>query len=223
MRGGITNCPPFSGNLRRIQWPLCPVQQQHQFARQLHHIIAVIKIGIKRVIGMQAMVIQCGPVADRQPYGRGDHLIYPVNRHLPDKFMQAEAPSCAIQRLQPPLTQLPPPPPPGDPGNNERERISQRGEAHAIAHIASGGAVLYMYDKGVSPMLAVRLDPDLEARLSIAAERAGRTKSAFARRAIEQYIEELEDISLLEEALRHPDAGKTVSHEQMRRELGLDA
>lgn len=72
-------------------------------------------------------------------------------------------------------------------------------------------------------MLAVRLDPDLEARLSIAAERAGRTKSAFARRAIEQYIEELEDISLLEEALRHPDAGKTVSHEQMRRELGLDA
>ena len=72
-------------------------------------------------------------------------------------------------------------------------------------------------------MLAVRLDPDLEARLTAVAKRTGRSKSHYAREAIREKIEELEDIALLEEALRDPDAGKTISHEQMRRELGLDA
>jgi len=72
-------------------------------------------------------------------------------------------------------------------------------------------------------MLAIRLDKDLEDRLAAAAKRSGRTKTALARKAIEEYIEDLEDIALLEEALNDPDAGKTVSLEQMRRELGLDA
>ncbi|WP_332819190.1 type II toxin-antitoxin system RelB family antitoxin [Sphingopyxis sp.] len=72
-------------------------------------------------------------------------------------------------------------------------------------------------------MLAIRLDKDLEDRLAAAAKRSGRTKTALARRAIEEYIEDLEDIALLEEALNDPDAGKTVSLEQVRRELGLDA
>ena len=72
-------------------------------------------------------------------------------------------------------------------------------------------------------MLAIRLDNELEARLAEAAKRAGRTKTAFVRKAIEAYIGELEDYALLEEALSHSDAGKTVSLEQMRRELGLDA
>ncbi|HEU4651643.1 MAG TPA: DUF6290 family protein [Croceibacterium sp.] len=72
-------------------------------------------------------------------------------------------------------------------------------------------------------MLAVRLDPDLEARLAAVAKRTGRSKSYYARQAIEEKIEELEDIALLEEALRDPDAGRTISLEQMKRELGLDA
>ena len=72
-------------------------------------------------------------------------------------------------------------------------------------------------------MLAIRLDKDLEDRLTVAALRSGRTKTALARKAIEEYIEDLEDIAALEEALNDPDAGKTVSLEQMRRELGLDA
>jgi predicted DNA-binding protein len=33
-------------------------------------------------------------------------------------------------------------------------------------------------------MLAIRLDPDLEQRLALAARKAGKTKSAFAREAI---------------------------------------
>ena len=72
-------------------------------------------------------------------------------------------------------------------------------------------------------MLAVRLDADLEARLSAVAKRTGRSKSYYARQALIEKIEELEDIALLEEALRDPDAGQRISHEQMMRELGLDA
>jgi RHH-type rel operon transcriptional repressor/antitoxin RelB len=71
-------------------------------------------------------------------------------------------------------------------------------------------------------VLAVRLDPELEARLDAVAKRTGRTKSHYVREAIRDKIEELEDIALLEEALRDPDAGKRISHAQMRRELGLD-
>lgn len=71
-------------------------------------------------------------------------------------------------------------------------------------------------------MLAVRLDPDLEARLEAVARRTGRSKSYYAREALREKIEELEDIALLEEALRHPDAGKTISLKELKRELGLD-
>lgn len=72
-------------------------------------------------------------------------------------------------------------------------------------------------------MLAVRLDPDLEARLTMMAKRSGRSKSDFVRRAIEDRIEEMECIALLEEAMRDPDAGReTVSLEQVMRERGLD-
>ncbi len=72
-------------------------------------------------------------------------------------------------------------------------------------------------------MLAIRLDKDLEDRLTNAAKRAGRTKTALARKAIEEYIDDLEDMALLEAALNDPDAGRTISLIQMRRELGLDA
>jgi RHH-type rel operon transcriptional repressor/antitoxin RelB len=72
-------------------------------------------------------------------------------------------------------------------------------------------------------MLAVRLDPDLEARLALMAKRSGRSKSDFVRRAIEDRIEEMECIALLEEAMRDRDAGReTVSLEQVMRERGLD-
>ncbi len=71
-------------------------------------------------------------------------------------------------------------------------------------------------------MLAVRLDPDLEARLTAVAKRTGRSKSYYAREALREKIEELEDIALLEEALRDPDAGKTVSLEEVMKRLGLE-
>ena len=71
-------------------------------------------------------------------------------------------------------------------------------------------------------MLAIRLDPELESRLAAVAKRTGRTKSYYAREALREKIEELEDIALLEEALRDPDTGSRISHAQMRRDLGLD-
>jgi RHH-type rel operon transcriptional repressor/antitoxin RelB len=72
-------------------------------------------------------------------------------------------------------------------------------------------------------MLAIRLDKELEDRLARAAKLSGRTKTALARKAIEEYINELEDIALLEAALADYDPSKNISIEQMRRELGLDA
>lgn len=71
-------------------------------------------------------------------------------------------------------------------------------------------------------MLAVRLDPDLEARLDAVARRTGRSKSYYAREALREKIEELEDIALLEEALRDPDAGKSYPLEEVVKRLGLE-
>jgi len=71
-------------------------------------------------------------------------------------------------------------------------------------------------------MLAVRLDPDLEARFNAVAKRTGRSKSYYAREALREKIEELEDIALLEEALRDPDAGKRFTLEEVIRDLGLE-
>lgn len=70
-------------------------------------------------------------------------------------------------------------------------------------------------------MLAVRLDPDLEARLTAVAKRTGRSKSYYARQAIEEKIEELEDIAAAEEVLRTYDPTKNVSLEDVKRRLGL--
>jgi RHH-type rel operon transcriptional repressor/antitoxin RelB len=71
-------------------------------------------------------------------------------------------------------------------------------------------------------MLAVRLDADLEARLNAVVKSTGRSKSYYLREALREKIEELEDIALLEEALRDPDLGRRVTLDEMKRELGLD-
>jgi RHH-type rel operon transcriptional repressor/antitoxin RelB len=71
-------------------------------------------------------------------------------------------------------------------------------------------------------MLAIRLDKELESRLSAAAKRSGRTKTALARKAIEEYIDELEDLALLEEALADYDPSQNVPMEEVIRRLGLE-
>ncbi len=72
-------------------------------------------------------------------------------------------------------------------------------------------------------MLAVRLDADLEARLAAVVKSSGRSRSNIVREGLRGRVEELEDIALLEEALKTYDPAKNISMEQMRRELGLDS
>ncbi|MGH9344136.1 MAG: type II toxin-antitoxin system RelB family antitoxin [Terriglobia bacterium] len=69
-------------------------------------------------------------------------------------------------------------------------------------------------------MLSIRLDPDIEKRLSQLAERTGRTKSYYARELIETNIEDLEDRYLAEARLEKRRSPFTSR--QVRKELGLD-
>jgi RHH-type transcriptional regulator, rel operon repressor / antitoxin RelB len=54
-------------------------------------------------------------------------------------------------------------------------------------------------------MLALRLPKDLEERLALMADKTGRTKSALARQAIIDNIEDMEDYYLAKQALEEDD------------------
>lgn len=68
-------------------------------------------------------------------------------------------------------------------------------------------------------MLALRLDPKIEERLDRLAKKTGRTKSYYAREAILEHLEDLEDTYLALRRLERP--GKTYSAGEVKRELGL--
>jgi len=70
-------------------------------------------------------------------------------------------------------------------------------------------------------MLALRLPPDLERRLEELARKTGRTKSFYAREAIIEHIEELEDVFLAEERNR-TDSGERISLEEMMERYAAD-
>lgn len=71
-------------------------------------------------------------------------------------------------------------------------------------------------------MLALRLPPDLEARLTELAEKTGRTKSFYARAAIAEYIEDLEDYFLAEERMKTFKPADAIPLDQVMKNLGLD-
>jgi RHH-type rel operon transcriptional repressor/antitoxin RelB len=68
-------------------------------------------------------------------------------------------------------------------------------------------------------MLAIRLDPKIEKRLEALAKRTGRTKTFYAREAILEHLDDLEDIYLATQRLKHP--APTYSAEEVKHELGL--
>lgn len=68
-------------------------------------------------------------------------------------------------------------------------------------------------------MLAIRLDTDTESRLDRLAKKTGRTKTFYAREAILEHLEDLEDIYLATQRLRRP--AKTYSTKDVKRDLGL--
>jgi RHH-type transcriptional regulator, rel operon repressor / antitoxin RelB len=69
-------------------------------------------------------------------------------------------------------------------------------------------------------MLALRLEKDLETKLSQLAKVRGRSKSELVREAIVRLIEDQEDLDLAERALRSTKSTKPLR--QLRKELGLD-
>ncbi len=84
-------------------------------------------------------------------------------------------------------------------------------------------ASLCLYSKE-RPVLAIRLPEDIERRLEKLAKATGRTKTFYAREAILEHLEDLEDVYLAEQRLIALRAGKsrTLTLEEVERELGLD-
>jgi RHH-type rel operon transcriptional repressor/antitoxin RelB len=72
-------------------------------------------------------------------------------------------------------------------------------------------------------MLAIRLPADIEHRLEALAEATGRTKTFYAREAIVEHMDDLEDIYLAERRLEDLRAGRTRTFtlEEVERDLGL--
>ena len=58
-------------------------------------------------------------------------------------------------------------------------------------------------------MLAIRLPPDIEARLDTLAKKTGRTKSFHVREAILEHLADLEDVYLAEKRVAALKAGKS--------------
>jgi RHH-type rel operon transcriptional repressor/antitoxin RelB len=72
-------------------------------------------------------------------------------------------------------------------------------------------------------MLAIRLPEKIEKRLDRLAKRTGRTKTYYAREAILQHLEELEDIYVAERRLEAVRSGrsKPVPIEKVMRRYGM--
>ena len=68
-------------------------------------------------------------------------------------------------------------------------------------------------------MLAIRLDPEIEERLEILAKRTGRTKTFYAREAILEHLEDLEDIYLAKQSIE--SSTRDYSAQEVKDELGL--
>lgn len=71
-------------------------------------------------------------------------------------------------------------------------------------------------------MLAVRIDPETERRLTALAEKTGRTKTFYAREAILAHLDDLEDFYLAEERMRDFRAEDAIPLADLKRDLGLD-
>ena len=83
-------------------------------------------------------------------------------------------------------------------------------------------SVLYLCSEVI--MLAIRLPESIEKRLEKLARRTGRTKTFYAREAILQHIEELEDVYLAESRLERIRSGeeKTIPLEDVMKRHGLE-
>jgi RHH-type rel operon transcriptional repressor/antitoxin RelB len=74
-------------------------------------------------------------------------------------------------------------------------------------------------------MLAIRLPQSIEKRLERLARRTGRTKTYYARQAILEHLEDLEDLCLAERTLERIRSGeeRTVPLKKLLKRYGLDS
>lgn len=68
--------------------------------------------------------------------------------------------------------------------------------------------------------MAIRLDPETESKLTRLAHETGRSKSYYARQAIENYLEEREEYLLALAVLERNEPRKPIA--EVRRDLGLE-
>ena len=68
-------------------------------------------------------------------------------------------------------------------------------------------------------MLAIRLTPEIEKRLDALAKKTGRSKTYYAREAIQKHLEDLEDYYLADARTKKALAG--LSLEEVEKRLGL--
>jgi RHH-type rel operon transcriptional repressor/antitoxin RelB len=75
----------------------------------------------------------------------------------------------------------------------------------------------------MSKQTAVRLSDETHQRLKMLAEKTGRTATFYIREAIEQHLDDLEDLYLAERTLAQVREGreKTYSLDEVEAELGL--
>ena len=73
-------------------------------------------------------------------------------------------------------------------------------------------------------MLAIRLSADVEQRLDDLARRTGRSKTFYAREAILEHLDDMEDLYLAEQQLTEIRAGKlkTIPLEEVMKRYGLE-
>jgi RHH-type rel operon transcriptional repressor/antitoxin RelB len=73
-------------------------------------------------------------------------------------------------------------------------------------------------------MLAIRLPAEIEDRLDALAKATGRTKTFYAREAILEYLDDLEDAYLAEKRLENIRAGrtKTIPLEKIIKRYGME-
>ena len=73
-------------------------------------------------------------------------------------------------------------------------------------------------------MLAVRMPAELEERLERLAKLTGRTKTFYVREALEEHLDDIEDVYLAERTLEEIRLGKqgTVSMDSLMDEYGLE-
>jgi RHH-type transcriptional regulator, rel operon repressor / antitoxin RelB len=69
-------------------------------------------------------------------------------------------------------------------------------------------------------MLAINIEPGLEARLDELSSKTGRTKDSFVEEAVRVLLEDMDDARMADEVSARSEP--TVTLEEVRRELGLD-